>query len=304
MTSQRFINMQQTDLTVDTFLTLRDAFFGDDMIPRRFYHRDKRNTQDDPLDEYIASLLSSSLSDAICQKAPGPLVSPDLTIYRPELCNDVSRELLGDDTSRIVALEVKKLERSKAGQIARPTGMDYNTTPPCGTVRVYDRDGNPLDIRGFYLFVSEEKVSNQEYIVSALALCDGNILNQDFDYYLSIVSQREKKIGLGTYRNGADRNRPMLIFPNPLSGKELDHEATLVNKDEPTHSDTRLALTYRINRTIPDTGEVIKFFAYRKPTDLPSTWEVETLVDPFLQPATRVAKTQSRGKFRVQIKPR
>jgi hypothetical protein len=104
--------------------------------------------------------------DAICQKSPGPLINPDLTIYRSDLCNGASREILKVDTSRIVAIEVKKLERTK-GKIARATGLDYNTMPPCGTVRIYDAEDVPLDIRGFYLFVAQEKLAKQDkYILS------------------------------------------------------------------------------------------------------------------------------------------
>ncbi len=143
--------MPISDLTIEIFLLLRDTFFDEKGFPKPFYLREKNNTQDDPLDEYIAKILSEGLPDAICEKSTGPLISPDMVIYRPELCNNTLREILKSDTSCIVAIEVKKLERSATGQIARAMGMDYNTTPPCGTVRVYDATDFSLDIRGFYL---------------------------------------------------------------------------------------------------------------------------------------------------------
>ena len=126
-------------------------------------------------------------------------------------------------------MEVKKLERTQTGKIARTTGLDYNTTPPCGTVRIYAADDSPLDIRGFYLFVAQEAVADNQYVITALALCDGNILNEDFDLYLAGVGQRQKKIDLGTYGNGVDRQRPMFIFANPLGAQELERQATLVS---------------------------------------------------------------------------
>jgi hypothetical protein len=189
------------DLTLAAFTILREHFFGQNGVPKPFPLREKRNTQDNPLDEYICGVLRSHLQDSECVPAPGPLINPDLVLLRPERCNGVSRTALRDDLTRIVGIEVKKLERTKSGSVARQSGLDYNTTPPCGTIRVYDANDNPLDIRGFYLFVCQEQEPGAEntYKLSALALCDGNVLNEDFDLYLSAVGQREKEIGLGTY---------------------------------------------------------------------------------------------------------
>jgi hypothetical protein len=160
--------------------------------------------------------------------------------------------------------------------------MDYNTTPPCGTVRVYDADDSPLDIRGFYLFVIQENVSDRRYFISALALCDGNILNEDFDLYLKITSQREKEIGLGTYGDGANRNRPMLIFSNPLGASEFDHSATLINRDTSANADSRLRLVYRIIRTTSD-GKQREFFAHRKADHVLRDKQEQVLTNPFPQ---------------------
>lgn len=293
--------MPVSDLVVEAFILLRNTFFDEVGNPIPFDLREKRNTQDDPLDEFIANALVNGLTDAVCQKSPGPLISPDLTIYRPDLCNGVSLETLKVDTNRIVAIEVKKLERTN-GKIARATGLDYNTTPPCGTVRIYDADDAPLDIRGFYLFVAQEKLTGKnQYILSALALCDGNVLNEDFDFYLSITGQRSKGIGLGTYGDGLNRIRPMLVFANPLGASAFDHAVTLVNQAD-VSADNRLRLVYRIRRNI-DKKNRREFFAYRKASDVKPNWQVETLDDPFPQPKKRVEATQSRGKFILPIRP-
>jgi hypothetical protein len=53
------------------------------MVILSLFRFKKSNTQDDPLDEYISSILSRNLSDAICYKESGPLISPDLVMYRP-----------------------------------------------------------------------------------------------------------------------------------------------------------------------------------------------------------------------------
>ncbi|MBI5565476.1 MAG: hypothetical protein HY870_11295 [Chloroflexi bacterium] len=293
--------MSLSDLTVEAFLILREAFFNTDGSPILFALREKHNTQDDPLDEHIAAILKSKLTDALCQKSPGPLINPDLVLYRPDECRQASPPDLRDNVTKIVAIEVKKLERGENGQIARASGLDYNTTPPCGVIRVYDGDDRPLDIRGFYLFVCQERNPEGQAFLSALALVDGNVLNADFDLYLRITSQREKVVGLGTYGDGANRNRPMLIFANPLGASQLDRASSLVSGNFAAVSDERIGLVYRIKRqTMANTWH--EFSAYRQVDDIPVNWAVEELIDPFPQPATRLSATQARGRFRLPIR--
>ena len=293
--------MPPTDLTVEIFLIVRDTFFDRDGRPKPFFLRDKRNTQDDPLDEFIAETLTKGLMDVDCSKAPGPLVSPDMVVYRRSLCDGAVPALLKDDVSRIVAIEVKKLERMQSGQVARSTGLDYNTTPPCGTVRVYDADDHPLDIRGFYLFVCQERSDSGELFLTAMVLCDGDILNADYSLYLQITGQRQKDLGLGTYGDGVDRRRPMLIFANPLGATPLDHAATLVSKSETLEADHRMGIIYEVGRTIPEGGQGL-FYAFRRIEDIPVDWELQRLVDPFPKPAHRIGTTQARGRFRLPIR--
>lgn len=289
--------MTHTDLTVDIFLVLRDNFFDHDMTPIPFSLRPKRQTQDDPLDEHISVILADALEDALCEKATGSLTNPDLVVYRPQLCNGQPGHLLREDTTRIVAVEVKKLNRTATGKIPRPTGLDYNTTPPCGTIRVYDTHDTPIDIKGFYLFVAQEEINEGHYIISALVLCDGNILNADFDYYLSIVGEREKEINLGTYGDGMDRKRPMLVFSNPLGASQLDNAATLISE---SNALDQVSLAYILRRHTQK-GEIRDFYAYRKPVDLPANGDVLVLDNPFPQPRNRGTTTQSRGHFRVHV---
>jgi hypothetical protein len=226
-----------------------------------------------------------------------------MVIYRDHRCNQASREFLKEDTSSIIAIEVKKLERSASGQIARSTGLDYNTTPPCGTIRIYDADDVPLDISGFYLFVCLERSADiDEVSITALTLCDGNILNADFAFYLQITGKRTKGVGLGTYGDGANRNRPMLIFSNPLGAAQLDHSVTLITGYDLTQKDARVGLIYQIGRTIPEGGQGL-FYAYCRVDDIPEAWEIQQLVDPFPKPMNRDVSTQSRGKFRLPVRP-
>jgi hypothetical protein len=295
---------EHTDLTLEAFAILREHFFDQKGMPKSFPLREKRNTQDNPLDEYICGMLRNHLQDSECVPSPGPLISPDLVLLRPGQCNGIPRAALRDDLTRIVGIEIKKLERTKSGSVARQSGLDYNTTPPCGTIRVYDANDNPLDIRGFYLFVCQEQEPGAEntYQLSALALCDGNMLNEDFDLYLSAVGQREKEIGLGTYGNGANRHRPMFIFANPLGTPELDNAATLIHPDSTlAKSGTGLQMAYRLIRTAKN-GER-GFYCYRLAADIGTSHSITDLRNPFPTPSSRSTRTQSRGRFRLPIEP-
>lgn len=299
-----------SDLPAAAFLALREAFFDAQGNPRVFELRDKRNTQDDPFDEYVHTLFSERLAAGIaCQKASGPLITPDLAILRPEICDGATRTSLATKLSGIVGLEVKKLERTVGGAVARASGLDYNTTPPCGTVRVYDRDNRPLDIRGFYLFVCQEPVPERprHYQLSALTLCDGNLLNSDFEYYLSIVGSRKKKLGIGSYGDGADRARPMLIFVNPLGVSQLDHNVTLVHSRGDLATELpHLRHVGTIARTIPQESagrsSTAVFHCYRRQSNIPQAHTPFELLDPFPVPS-RTEETQARGRFRLDIQP-
>lgn len=292
------------DLTIEALAILREHFFDQTGTPKPFPLREKRNTQDNPLDEYICDVLHHHLQDSKCVPSPGPLISPDLVLLRPDRCNSVPRAALRDDLTRVVGIEIKKLERTESGSVARRSGLDYNTTPPCGTIRVYDANDNPLDIRGFYLFVCQEQEVGVEntYKLSALALCDGNVLNEDFDLYLSAVGRREKEIGLGTYENGANRHRPMFIFANPLGIAELDNAVTLVHSDSTLAKDeTNLRIAYRLIRTAKGGKRI--FYCYRLAADIGVGHSITDLKNPFPTPLSRSTRTQSRGRFRLPIEP-
>jgi len=291
------------DLAAVAFLALRRAFFTEQATPKPYRLRDKRNTQDDPFDEYVHKLLSQGLSpDTECIRAPGPLVTPDLVLVRAAACKGVPRQLLVSDTSRIIALEVKKLERTRGGPVARASGMDYNTTPPCGTVRIYDSAGNPLDIPGFYLFVCQEprKGRAHEFQLTSLAVCDGNLLNSDFQYYLSVVGRRTKEVGLGTYGNGANRNRPMLIFANPLGAAQLDHSVTLVHRRDNLARTTGALAKVGVIRRSMQSGGTNAFHCYRLRADVQSGHRAFDITDPF-PTAARTEATQPRGRFRLAL---
>ncbi len=291
------------DIVTEAFLALCSRFFDENAEPIPFSLRDKLNTQDDPFDEFLATDVLVDIDGITCAKASGPLITPDMALYRPDKCEGAECADLVDDLDCIVGIEVKKLERTAQGSVARKSGLDYNTTPPCGRVRVYDVAGSTVDIRGFYLFVCLEKVSGDSGEVRLTALCmiDGNALNEDFDFYLSITGERKKSIGIGTFSDGADRARPMLIFANPLGVSEFDGKPILIHpSDDIAQDESELALAYRLSRTVSN-EDPRKFYCYQRVSDLPEGWTVGDLVDPFLTPE-RDTRTRPRGRFKLPFR--
>ena len=207
-----------------------------------------------------------------------------------------------DDPRQIVGIEVKKIERTAQGGVARPSGLDFNTTPPCGRIRVYDAAAAPLDIRGFYLIVCLEPLPGnpERVILSAFALVDGNVLNEDFELYLSITGERTKRIGLGTFSDGADRARPMLLFANPLGVSQLDRAATLIHTDDALSESFRdLTPVFTLKRSVA--GEEARVFScYRDRRDTQGE-PLQELVDPFPTPV-RDTRTRPRGRFTLPFK--
>jgi hypothetical protein len=290
------------DLVTRAFLALREHFFDAGGRPIPFSLRPKHNTQDDPFDEMLATAVLVNLPGIVCERSSGPLITPDMVFYRRELCEGRTSGSLADAFDSIVGLEVKKLERTAQGTVARASGLDYNTTPPCGRVRVYDRAGAALDIRGFYLFVCLEPAGSTEVALTAMALVDGDLLNSDFDLYLSIVGERAKRIGLGTYGDGADRTRPMLIFANPLGISQLSQGASLVHPAADLGgAATGLCRVFAIERSLPAGGSRA-FSCYRLASDVPRGFKLESLKDPFSTPGRRSVRTSPRGRFKLSFR--
>lgn len=285
------------DIPTTAFLSLRKRFFDANGEPVSFQLRPKANTQDDPFDEFLANVALTGIDGIKCVKASGPLITPDLALFRPSLCQGTKPDDLRDDISKLVAFEVKKLERTPSGAVARASGLDYNTTPPCGRVRIYDNAGTTLDVRGFYIFVCLEP-AKQGVMVTALSIVDGNVLNTDFDFYLSIVGEREKKIELGSYGDGADRARPMLIFSNPLGVSQFSRGACLIHPSDDLEINTasELKQVHVLKRTVKSANPA-EFFVYRTKDDAKGS-VITTLTDPMPTP-TRDTKTRPRGRFKL-----
>ena len=290
-------SLSSTDLAVEVYLSLREIFFDDELNPKTFLLRPKKNTQDDPFDEYVHQELTRRIQTCSCYKSDGPLKSPDLVICRDDICQSSSFDT--KDSRAILAIEVKKLNVGDNG-IGRTTGLDYNSTPPCGIVRIYDGDGKTIDIRCYYLFVGlgDVDASQNECEVRYLALCDGDVLNEDFDLYLSATGQRSKSIGLGTYGDGLNRERPMFVFSNPLGSPSIRSSTpALIGKTE-LGADERIISHLRLERTTLN-GDFRHFDVFGMEADVQEGYEIHDRIekDSFPVPKKRSTSTQVRGKF-------
>ncbi|MFG3036298.1 hypothetical protein ACGFYZ_05295 [Streptomyces sp. NPDC048330] len=282
------------------FTILSEAFFDDQGDPVPFQLRDKRNTQDDPFDEYVTELLREEMpEEVIVIRADKPLVSPDAVIARPDEYELLKTGGVDYDPCAIFGLEVKKVDLGKNGKPARSTGMDYNSTPPCATIRVYAEDGGEIRIPGFYLFVALE--GNKEIgtvRVHSMVLVAGAVLNEDVDLYDSITGTRTKQIGLGTYGDGANRLRPMLLFSNPLGWDWTLGASTLISERNDLADEQPLVHVRDMARTVsPEVAE--RFHCYRLAKLSPP--REGTALDPFPQPSRRKEETAQRGRFEIDL---
>lgn len=260
------------DLHHRVFLALRDELFDSAGKSLPISLPILKNRDIYPFDSFIEIILRKRLQDLFVQHAPNEWTHPDFVV---------------SGSSMLLGLEAKKFNR-KNGRVPRASGCDYNSTPPCGKIIVY-RKNNPVVIRCFYLFACLESDGNKDY-VRTLCLCDGNIINEDFELYRQAIGVRQKIIGLGTYQDGMNRCRPMFVFSNPLGIKELDGTATLLCCKR-IHND-RLGVAGVLTRNSGNKKHICVI--YQDKRDIPShPW---CLKDPFLTPK-RDTKTKGRGRF-------
>ncbi|MEU5238748.1 hypothetical protein ACH4UR_27630 [Streptomyces lydicus] len=296
-----------TDLTAAAFIALTQSLFDMDGRPVPFALRGKGETQDDPFDEHIADVLERTLPPELrVIRAGKPLVNPDIVLARPEEYHLLAKGGEDFDTRSIVAIEVKKISPDKkTGLPARGSGMDYNSTPPCETARLYADRNEEILVPSFYLFaLLGQAGENRHVYVESMALVAGSALSKDTDLYDRITGRRKKAIGLGTYGDGADRQRPMLVFANPLGWPWMQRQATLISERGDLHEEfPDLAYVRSITRSWkPMEGREAKkerFYCYRVAA-LDSRFE-EPAEDPFPTPRKRTEETAQRGRFKIDL---
>ncbi|MFD8383200.1 hypothetical protein ACFV2X_32620 [Streptomyces sp. NPDC059679] len=301
MSSEANDRVRPGDLPAIAFTILSENFFDHEGRPVPFRLRDKRNTQDDPFDEYVTDLLREELpKEVIVLRADKPLVSPDAVIARPEEYELLRTGGVDYDPRAIFGLEVKKVDLGRNGKPARSTGLDYNSTPPCATVRVYAEDGVEIRIPGYYLFVALQGDEEGGTVrVHSMVLVAGAVLNKDVDLYDRITGTRIKEIGLGTYGDGANRVRPMLLFSNPLGWEWMLGAATLISERNNLADEQPLVHVRDMTRAVSP-GVFELFHCYRLAKLSPPA--EETAHNPFPQPEKRKEETAQRGRFEVDLR--
>jgi hypothetical protein len=301
MSSAANDRVRPEDLPATAFTILSEAFFDDRGNSVPFHLRDKRNTQDDPFDEYVTDLLREYMPEGVLVlRADKPLVSPDAVIARPEEYELLKAGGADYDPAAIFGLEVKKVDLGRNGKPARSSGLDYNSTPPCATIRVYAEDGSEIRIPGFYLFVALEGDEEGGTVrVHSMVLAAGAVLNKDTDLYDRVTGTRTKEIRLGTYGDGANRVRPMLLFSNPLGWEWTLGAATLISERSDLAGEQPLVHVRDMTRTVsPGVSEL--FHCYRLAKLSPRV--EETAHNPFPQPSKRTEETARRGRFDIDLR--
>lgn len=290
------------DLPAAIFVVLAAALFNGDGVPVPFGLADKRNTQDDPLDQYITQILNDELPDQLFViPSAKKLVSPDIVVARPEEYQLLRAGGTDLDQRAIVGVEVKKLERDARGNAARASGLDYNSTPPSESIKVIAEDrSSELWIPAQYLFIVLDAVGHPgTYQVSTLALVTGAALNRDISLYERAVGIRRKSIGLGTYGDGADRQRPMFVFGNPLGWPWLAGAPTLIHDRDDLAAEQQITRVGSMVRSVQGSSSDERFYCYR-PSELAGR-EIDEVRDPFPSPTKRKVETSPRGRFVISF---
>ena len=249
----------------------------------------KITTQDDPFDRWVVRTIEQMGLPDLKVFSAGPLTHPDTVLrYKSE-----------NGEYSYLGLEIKKLNADARGNDPRGMTLDYNSTIPCGTFRVYKSSGEHLDVKGYYFYALLDHLVDQlERRIYTFVLCDGDLLNDDVELYVRSKTANISEYGHGPYGEGSIRKRAMYLYPNPLNSKipELARQVSLIHASpnlEMTYPE--LVLTHTINRKKTD-GTEGRFHIYKhasaidKPANVP-------VIGMFIECAERGPKKRSAYKF-------
>jgi len=267
-----------SDLLPHVFYRICKHFFSEDGKKLKFSLIPKSTVVSDPFVEYLGENVLNDIKGKSGKEikhiiAP-PHLSPDLALYKEKKTKGKVQP------HGLFGIEVKT-SKSKSGDI------NFNSTPPCGKV-VVDVNGEEKIIPCYYLFVQLTPVNDGENIfeIGTMMLIDGDFINSDFELYLQATGVREKRIDLGSYGDGMDRQRPMFVFPNPLGIAGIRTErSTLISKKRFNSIDCNDEIG--LVATLIRDGQ--QFYAYNA---------VRKLSGPFVN-VTRSTATKSRNKLKV-----
>jgi len=249
--------MPFTDIIALIFCHFCDSVFAKD---RRWVNNpritldEKRTTQDDPFDRWVASILKGVGIEHREIFTGGSLTHPDIVV-RYKIDSEVS----------YLGIEVKKLNANEKGTDPRGMTIDYNSTIPCGKFRVYTPRGDSFDIKGYYIFaLLDHRVESLERNILSFVFADGDLLNDDFELYLDSKTRNESEYNHGPYGEGSVRGRNMYLYPNPLDSKifAFSGKVSLVHTDPDLHLNFPLRKIYRVRRPKLNGSENV-FYIYR-----------------------------------------
>jgi hypothetical protein len=250
---------------------------------------EKRTTQDDPFDRWLADTIKRLDLPGLQVFTSGPLTHPDIVLQTSIVPG-----------SPFVGIEVKKLNADEKGRDPRGMTIDFNSTAPCGTFRVYRPDDTPLDIPGYYIFVLlDHRIQSRSRNILTFILSDGDLLNDDFDLYLASKTLNESTYDHGPYGEGSVRGRMMYVYPNPLDSKitALSGEVSLIHESGNLHQILpELRLLYRVSRQKKD-GTRREFSVYRHRNLVPHAELGPLSLELFARARQRSAKKRSAYKF-------
>lgn len=255
-----------SDFIPKVFYTLCKHFFTENGTKNSFKLESKSTVVSDPFVEYLDEKVLSKLKEIKYTVAP-PHISPDLAFYESN-----------KNPENIFGIEVKT-SKSKSGDI------NFNSTPPCGKI-IIEIDDKEEIVSSYYLFVQLTSLEEENtFEIGTMMLIDGDFINSDFDLYLEATGIREKRIDLGSYGDGMDRQRPMFVFPNPLGIAGIRSErSTLISKIRFDSPKDEIGMVAILNRD----GQ--KFFVYQA---------IRILNGPFVN-VTRSTATKIRNKLKVK----
>ena len=149
-----------------------------------------------------------------------------------------------------------------------PTDVDFNSSIPCG--RFVKKSSHRLPqgaeatdgdvLRSYYLFALYEPQDDMHVTGIALALVDGDYLNNDLA--LAEGHRNVSKRGFGSYGDAFIRTRKMYRFPNPLADPDFRYRTVFTTQEAGLEQKAKLHLAVTKEKTEVKTQIKRRFYVY------------------------------------------
>ena len=256
---------------------------------RSFRLPPKGTTQDDPFDRFVCEIIDETRGLRVFTGTPN--VSPDVVVMLTRRDSVVLGGEVDATVHGAVGIEIKRVRR-EVREAPRLSTLDYNTTPPSPMMRVEVGDGTTRLVESCYLFALTDD-RRRRSSVEGFVLSTGFLLDEDMDLYDDITMERSKRVGLGSFGDLIDRQRPFVVGPNPLGIEGFSNRMTLIHHVDNLHDEHRFLR--HVGRVHRPGGEA--FHCYR----LDGRMKVG---DVEMRAGESKATTSRRGRFRLPLRPR